>query len=168
MAADLVVPWWAGWPPCQAAPTGTPGCIGSQLGPDQPCFAHTDSDARAAALGRLRDGGPLDLVPGVELTGELLAGVLAAAPIQDGQRTLRDADLRGVRFQGEVRFDQASFQGQAWFDWASLQRGARFGGASFRGGALFGGASFKGAARFDQASFHGPARFDRVNGTIRR
>jgi hypothetical protein len=98
VAADLVLPWWANWPPCQAAPTGTPGCVGSQLGPDQPCFAHTDNDARAASLGRLRDGGPLDFVPGVELTGELLAGVLAAAPTQDGQRILRDADLRGVRF----------------------------------------------------------------------
>jgi hypothetical protein len=162
------VAWWANWPPCQAAPTGTPGCIGSQLGPDQPCFAHTDHHARAAALGRLRRGGPLDFVPGVELTEELLAEVVAAAPTGDGRRVLRDADLRGVRFQGEARFDQASFQGQAWFDWASFQGGALFSGASFRGGALFGGASFQGDAGFLGASFEGDAGFGGASSRARQ
>jgi hypothetical protein len=141
---------------------------GSQLGSDQPCFAHTDNDGRAAVLGRLRDGGPLDFVAGVELTEELLVEVLAAAPIKDGRRILRDADLRGVRVQGEARFDQASFQGEAWFDWVCFRRGAVFGGASFQRDAGFGGASFAGDADFRPASFHGDARFDQVSGTIRR
>jgi transposase-like protein len=57
-------------------------------------------------------------VAGVELTEELLAEVLAAAPIEDGRRVLRDVDLRGGRLQGEARLDQASLQGEAWFDWA--------------------------------------------------
>ncbi len=145
--------WSSLWPClpsscCLGGPTGRHarqrrrvclGCIGSQLGPDQPCSAHTDNDGRAAALGRLRDGGPLDFVAGVELTEELLAEVLAAAPIEDGRRVLRDVDLRGARLQGEARLDQASFQGEAWFDGASFWRGALFGGASFQGPARFEG-----------------------------
>jgi hypothetical protein len=62
----------------------------------------------------------------VELTEELLAEVLAAAPAEDAHRVLRDADLRGVRFEGEARFDRAGFQGQAWSDWACFRRGALF------------------------------------------
>jgi hypothetical protein len=72
--------------------------------PDQPCFAHTDHHARAAALGRLRRGGPLDFVPGVELTEELLAEVVAAAPTGDGRRVLRDADLQGLGNEPACRF----------------------------------------------------------------
>jgi Pentapeptide repeats (9 copies) len=159
VTAEPVVPWWADWPLCQAAPTGTPGCIGAQLDQDQPCYAHADDDARAAALDWLRDGTlGLEFLPGVEVTDELLAQLLAAVPTTDGRRVLRFADLRGARVQGTAGFDGASFGG-AWFDWASFQGDAGFAGASFQRGARFGGASFGGRVRFDAASFGGDAEF---------
>jgi hypothetical protein len=115
VSADPVVPWWADWPLCQAAPTGTPGCIGGQLDPDQPCFAHSDDDGRAAAMRRLRDGISLDFLLGAEVTEALLAEVLAAAPTKDGRRVLPFVDLRGARFHSTAGFDGASFQGDAGF-----------------------------------------------------
>jgi hypothetical protein len=104
-------------------PTGTPGCIGAQLDQDQPCYAHADDDARAAALGWLGEGRPLGLyfLLGVEVTDELLGQVLAAAPSRNGRRVLRFADLRGARLRGTAGFDGVSFEGGAWFDWATFQ-----------------------------------------------
>jgi hypothetical protein len=104
-------------------PTGTPGCIGAQLDQDQPCYAHADDDARAAALGWLGEARPLGLyfLLGVEVTDELLGQVLAAAPSRNGRRVLRFADLRGARLRGTAGFDGVSFEGGAWFDWATFQ-----------------------------------------------
>src|SRR6266542_1260181 len=154
---------------------GAPGCIGGQLDPDQPCFAHSDDDGRAAAMRRLRDGISLDFLLGAEVTEALLAEVLAAAPTKDGRRVLPFVDLRGAPFRGTAGFGGASFAGGAWFDRATFQgdsdfHTASFGRASgpgrpwfgemrFQGGAGFGGASFAGTTRFDGAAFAGGADF---------
>jgi hypothetical protein len=74
--------------------------------------------------------------------GELLAGVVAAAPTGDGRRVLRAADLRGVRLQDDAGFGRVSFQDYAGFNGATFQGDAGFLGASFEGDAGFGGASF--------------------------
>jgi hypothetical protein len=99
MSAERVLPRWADWQACQAARKGPLGCIGSQLGPGRPCFAHSDKRSRRGRLEALRAGGPLDFGQGVEFTEELLAEVLKAAPTEDGQRMLHDADLRSASFQ---------------------------------------------------------------------
>jgi hypothetical protein len=149
---------------------GTPGCIGGQLDSDQPCFAHSDDDGRAAAMRRLRDGISLDFLLGAEVTEELLAEVLAAAPTKDGRKVFPFVDLRGARLHSSAGFDGVSFEGPFWSAWstfqgdagffeASFQRYAWFGGATFRGDARFGGASFADGAWFDRATFQGNSDF---------
>jgi pentapeptide repeat protein len=181
MSGERVLPKMVDWQLCQAAQRGAPGCIGGQLGPGLPCFAHTDRDDREAGLKALREGGSLDFVHGVEFTEELLAEVLEAAPREDDQSILRDADLRGATFQGDAWFGEVSFQGdarfggvsfqgdawfnladfkgKAWFDSVSFQGNAEFNSVSFRGDAWFRGASFRGGARFNEVSFKSYAEF---------
>jgi uncharacterized protein YjbI with pentapeptide repeats len=132
---------------------GTPGCIGSQLDPSQPCFAHADEDARAAKLKQLDDDGLLDFVQGVEFTEQLLTELLAAAPIKDGRSVLRGADFRSARFQGSAMFCQVSFLGDAVFDRVTFQGDAKFTAASFQSNAQFDRVSFYGDAVFDGVSF---------------
>src|SRR6266498_2792076 len=155
---------------------GAPGCIGGQLDPDQPCFAHSDDDGRAAAMRRLRDGISLDFLLGAEVTEALLAEMLAAAPTKDGRRVLPFVDLRGASFQrtawfggvsfrGDARFGGASFAGGAWFDRATFQgdsdfHTASFGRASGPGRPWFGEMRFQGGAGFGGATFAGTTRFD--------
>jgi uncharacterized protein YjbI with pentapeptide repeats len=169
MSGERVLPGWANWQPCQATPKGTPGCIGRQLDPDQPCFVHTDKDDRAVMLGQLREGGSLDFMQGVVFTEELLAEVLEATRTKNGRSVIRDADFRAARFQGAdfrtatfqggVEFDGASFGGDARFDGASFERDALFRGARFEGNAVFAGARIQLGAGFAGASFQRDASF---------
>src|SRR6266540_1577046 len=132
---------------------GAPGCIGGQLDPDQPCFAHSDDDGRAAAMRRLRDGISLDFLLGAEVTEELLAEVLAAAPTKDGRKVFPFVDLRGARFQSTAGFDGATFAGTTSFDGAVLGDGADFRAASFHRDARFDRTTFAGTTRFELAAF---------------
>ena len=162
MSAEHVVLEWVDWQQCSAASKGTPGCVGRQLDPDQPCFAHSNKDGRVARLNALRNGGSLDFVQGVEFTKELFAELLEATPTEDGTRVLHNADFRAASFQDDVRFFPISFQNVARFDGASFQGDAEFEAAIFPSIASFEGATFQGDAQFTNADFRGEAWFEGV------
>src|SRR6266540_2889581 len=137
------------------------------------CFAHVTSNARAAVLERIRQGGPVNVAKGVTFSAELLDELLAALPRDDEDHyVFRQADfygatlpgikLVGARFDGRARFEGTNFVGGAVFDRACFHGSASFGEAGF-GCARFDGARFPGDAWFRKASFQQEASFDNAS-----
>jgi uncharacterized protein YjbI with pentapeptide repeats len=131
------------WPECEAA-----GCTGIKLGSGSQCLAHANGPNRDEALNQVRQTGAID-VRGVQISEQLLAAILAAAPRGRNGKAL---------FRG-ARFDRATFTGAAAFSRVTFTSGTVFSGAIFTGGAEFSGATFSGGAVFDAATFSGDARF---------
>ena len=87
------------WPVCDIT-----DCPGIELPSGNRCLAHADDPDRAAALNQVHETGAID-ARGVQISDQLLAEVLAAAPrARNGEALFRNA-----------RFDRATFTGAAVF-----------------------------------------------------
>ena len=170
----------AGVPDADARQTGICAACPGVLLQGEHCLAHLTSEEFHDAVGRLREGAPLD-ARNVEVRADRMAELLEALVIDDIPRIasadFRDATFRDdltiidATFTGETRFDRATFdgdvvfetvifEGDAVFDDAIFQRDVVVYGSSFVGHALFCGSEFRGDARFDMTTFAAHAVFD--------
>lgn len=148
-----------------------PGCTGVR-GPAGACLAHMDDTERAAAMGALARGRPLD-ARGVRIDGALLGQILDASPCDECGRPILNrarfdratfapgAGFTKVVFAKEASFDRARFEGDANFEGARFDGNVRFARVSLAGRAGFDDAAFAGQAWFGGARFEGPASFGR-------
>ena len=94
-----------------------------------------------------------------------LTGRLITEPLDLSGLVLCGFDFSGSRFEGELRFGNATCKGISWFRGAQFVaqtdfrsacffNDTRFDGAVFEGIADFGGAEFRGIATFDGCSAH--------------
>jgi uncharacterized protein YjbI with pentapeptide repeats len=142
------------WPACD-----TTGCTGIKLASGSLCLRHADGTDRTAALDQVRETGAID-ARGVQISDELLAEILAAAPrSRNGNALFRNARFDHATFTSTAVFDRATFTSGTVFSGATFTGGAEFSGTTFSGGAVFGGASFLGDARFGGATITGDAAF---------
>lgn len=170
----------AGDPGAEARQTGICAACPGVLLQGEHCLAHLTSEEFHEAVGRLREGAPLD-ARNVEVGADRMAELLEALMVDDIPRIAR-ADFRDATFRddlaiidatftGEARFDRATFGGDvvfetvifeddAVFDDAVFQRDAVVYGSSFVGHSLFCGSEFRGDARFDMTTFAAHAVFD--------
>jgi uncharacterized protein YjbI with pentapeptide repeats len=123
------------------------------------CLTHADDQDRTAALDRVGEAGAID-ARGVEISDQLLAEILAAAPrARNGRALFRNARFDQAIFTSIAVFDRATFTSGTVFSGATFASEAEFSGATFSGGAVFGGANFSGDARFGGATITGDAAF---------
>jgi uncharacterized protein YjbI with pentapeptide repeats len=140
------------------------GCVGVQLASTAWCLGHAAKqapDAFDAELKRIGAEGTVD-ARGVDLSVELLARLLAAAPVKDGRATFTAARFDRASFRGRAVFDQVTFEGEASFGGAAFHHLAGFHGVRFGDQAWFVEASFGGVARFHQSTFAGRAWFEQA------
>jgi uncharacterized protein YjbI with pentapeptide repeats len=157
------------------------------------CLAHLGPDQLDDVLARLSPGCEID-VRGTCISGDLLRRILEAV-VEDGTRTLRDANFTDAQFDNDADFGNTVFRGVTRFRGAKFHRTAdfdqvrfegdvadfaevRFQRASFRWAQFEGAANFSGAefgsrvsftkARFSgHADFHGARFFSRTVGSAR-
>jgi uncharacterized protein YjbI with pentapeptide repeats len=150
----VAVPTNTSWLVCAAS-----GCAGIKLLSGSLCLAHAEDMDRAAALNEVHETGAID-ARGVQISDELLAEVLAAAPrARNGKALFRHARFDHATFTSVAVFHGAAFTSGTVFSGATFTGGAEFSGATFSGGAVFGGANFLGDARFGGAAITGDAAF---------
>lgn len=143
------------WPMCDVT-----DCTGRKHPSGSRCLAHADAPDRAAALNQVHETGAID-ARGVQISDELLAEILAAAPrARNGKALFRNARFDHATFTSAALFGGATFTSGTVFSGATFTEGAEFSGATFSGGAVFGGANFLGDARFGGATITGDAAFN--------
>ncbi|GGJ79440.1 hypothetical protein GCM10011583_08780 [Streptomyces camponoticapitis] len=137
-----------------ADPTDDPvGCRGIHVAGTLACLVHMEETDRAAYLGTLTPGAPIDH-RGTPFDQDLLHRLLdALSDPAPGRPTLGSARFDGATFSGHVSFDGVTFTGDAGFGKAAFTGDASFDDATFTGNAWFGEAIFAGDARFRGVTF---------------
>ncbi|MFB6619895.1 SAV_2336 N-terminal domain-related protein, partial [Streptomyces sp. NPDC056367] len=149
------------WRLCGYRAENPVACIGIRLPGYDRCLAHVASADRAAYLGTLAPGSPVDFrgtTFGPGLLGELLRAVTEQGA---GRVRMGRANFDHACFTDEWVTEQAEFTGSVSFRRAVFERRARFSGCAFAGRASFDGAVFHHVAAFDSARFRSAAVFRR-------